>query len=158
MTTSTAGALPDLTDRTAIVGYLADLSPEAGLAPGLSDRLRGPYLRWLAFYGNCFEPAVMDRHLKHVPAPASYCPYGDFDSVMDTLRTALAEGPWLLGERFTAADILWANALEWTMGMGLVPREDAFERYVARLAARPAIRRAADQDAALVRAQSRVAA
>lgn len=147
-----------VTERTAIFSYLADLFPEAGLAPGLSDPLRGPYLRWLAFYGSCFEPAVMDRHLKHAPAPLAYCPYGDFDTVLGMVRTQLATGPWLLGERFTAADILWGNALEWTMGMGLMPREDVFESYVARLSARPAIRRAADQDAALARAQNRVAA
>ncbi|SFW69930.1 glutathione S-transferase family protein [Luteibacter sp. UNCMF366Tsu5.1] len=147
-----------VTERPAIFTYLADLYPSAGLAPGLDDPLRGPYLRWLAFYGSCFEPAVMDRRMKHEPAPASTCPYGDFDTVMDTLEAQLSPGPWLLGERFTAADILWASALDWTMKFGVVPRRDAFEAYVARLMVRPAIVRAVVQDAALARAQTLAAA
>ncbi len=147
-----------ITERPAIFVYLADLYPEAGLAPALSDPLRGPYLRWLSFYGGCFEPAVVDRHMKREPAPTSFSPYGDFDTVIDTVDAQLAGGPWLLGERFTAADVLWANALSWALGMGLVPRRDVFEAYVDRLMARPAIRRAADQDEALARAQRRTAA
>jgi glutathione S-transferase len=147
-----------VTERPAIFTYLADLYPEAGLAPGLGDPLRGPYLRWLAFYGSCFEPAVMDRHLKHDPAPVSTCPYGDYDAVMDAIEAQLSPGPWLFGERFTAADILWGNALDWTMKFGIVPRRDAFEAYVARLMVRPAIVRAAVQDTALARAQTLAAA
>lgn len=147
-----------IAERPAIFTYLADLYPEADLAPGLSDPLRGPYLRWLAFYGSCFEPAVMDRFMKHEPAPVSTCPYGDFDTVMATIEAQLTPGPWLLGERFTAADILWASALDWTMKFGIVPRRDVFERYVARLMVRPAIVRAVTQDAALARAQTLAAA
>ena len=147
-----------VTERPAIFTYLADMFPEAGLAPGLGDPLRGPYLRWLAFYGSCFEPAVVDRHMKHEPAAPSMCPYGDFDTVIDMVEAQLATGPWMFGERFTAADILWASALDWTMRFGIVPRRDVFEAYVARLMARPAIGRAAAQDATLARAQSLAAA
>jgi glutathione S-transferase len=70
------------------------------------------------------------------------------------LEAQLATGPWMFGDRFTAADILWASALDWTMRFGIVPRRDAFEAYVARLMARPAICRATGQDAALARAQT----
>ena len=147
-----------VTERPAIFAYLADLYPAAGLAPGLDDPLRGPYLRWLAFYGSCFEPAVMDRRMKHVPSPVSACPYGDFDTVMDAIEAQLSPGPWLFGDRFTVADILWASALDRTMMFGIVPRRDAFEAYVARLMVRPAIVRAVAQDAALARAQTLAAA
>ena len=58
-----------VTEQVAIFIYLADLFPQAGLTPGIDDRLRGPYLRWLAYYGACFEPAVVDRGLKREPAP-----------------------------------------------------------------------------------------
>jgi len=143
-----------VTERTAIFTYLADLFPEADLAPALGDALRGPYLRWLAFYGTCFEPAVVDRWAKNEPLPAMQSPYGDFDTVMDMLEAQLAQGPWMFGDRFTAADILWASALDWTMRFGIVPRRDVFENYVARLMARPAICRATGQDAALARAQT----
>lgn len=138
-----------VTERPAIFIYLADLFPAAGLAPAIDDPLRGPYLRWLAFYGSCFEPAVMDRALKHPPSPPMICPYGDFDTVMDMLEAQLAPGPWLLGERFTAADVLWSSSLQWTMQFGIVPRREVFESYVARAMARPAMQRAAAQDALL---------
>ncbi|HEY4091827.1 MAG TPA: glutathione S-transferase family protein [Luteibacter sp.] len=147
-----------VTERPAVFTYLADLFPQAGLAPGLGDPLRGPYLRWLAFYGSCFEPAVLDRYMKHAVAPSGTCPYGDYDSVLALVETQLETGPWLLGERFTAADILWANALDYTMSFGLVMRRPVFEAYVGRLKVRPAIIRAAEQDEALARAQQRAAA
>jgi glutathione S-transferase len=97
------GAL--VTEQPAIFIYLADLYAEAGLAPAFDDSLRGPYLRWLVFYGSCFEPALMDKSLQHAPAPSSRSPYGDYDIVMKTLNDRLAQGPWLLGDRFTAADL-----------------------------------------------------
>src|SRR5262249_10263271 len=67
-----------VTEQGAIFIYLADLFPNAGLAPAPDDRLRGPYLRWMAYYGSSFEPAVVDRALKRDPAPAAMSPYGDF--------------------------------------------------------------------------------
>ncbi|QWT19456.1 glutathione S-transferase family protein [Bacillus sp. NP157] len=147
-----------VTERPAVFTYLADLFPDAGLAPGLGDPLRGPYLRWLAFYGSCFEPAVMDHHMKNAVANPTTCPYGDYASVLGLVEAQLASGEWLLGDRFTAADILWANALDYTMSFGLIERRPVFEAYVSRLKVRPAILRAAEQDAALARAQQRVAA
>ena len=53
-----------VTEQVAIYIYLADLFPQAGLAPALDDVRRGPYLRWIAFYGSCFEPALTDRAMK----------------------------------------------------------------------------------------------
>ncbi|SEM52540.1 glutathione S-transferase [Luteibacter sp. UNCMF331Sha3.1] len=147
-----------VTERPAIFTYLADLYPEAQLAPVIGEPLRGPYLRWLSFYGSCFEPAVMDRFMKHPAAPVSTCPYGSFDMVIDQVEAQLATGPWLFGERFTAADILWASSLDWTMKFGIVPRRDAFEAYVARFMVRPAIVRAVAQDAALARSHALAAA
>ena len=75
----------------------------------------------LAFYGSSFEPALIDRSLKREPAPLAICPYGDFETTIATLNDQLAKGPYLLGERFTAVDVLWGNALNWTTAFGLVP-------------------------------------
>src|SRR3712207_5259004 len=71
------GAL--VTEQGAIFIYLADLFPEAGLAPAIGDPLRGPYLRWLVYYGSCFEPAMVDRAMKRGPAPPGMSPYRDYD-------------------------------------------------------------------------------
>jgi len=103
-----------ITEQVAIYLYLADLFPEAGLAPVLTDPLRGPYLRWLVFYAASFEPAIVDRALKRDPAPATMCPYGDYDTVLKTLVDQLAKGPYMLGERFSAADVLWASVTSGT--------------------------------------------
>jgi glutathione S-transferase len=146
------GAL--VTEQVAIFLYLADLYPEAGLAPAIGDPLRGPYLRWMVFYGSCFEPALVDHAQKHVP-PASMSPYGDYDTVIATLNAQLARGPWLLGERHSAADVLWGTALTWTTGFKLVPATPVIQTYIDRANARPAVARAKAKDAELVAAQGR---
>ncbi len=145
-----------VTEQVAIFIYLADLHPEAALAPSIGDPLRGPYLRWMAFYGSCFEPAIIDRFMKREAPPASTSPYGDFDTVLSTLLAQLAQGPYFLGERFTALDVLWGQGLGWILQFGLVPPSDLLSAYVARVQARPAFVRALARDAAL--AASRQAA
>jgi glutathione S-transferase len=142
-----------ITEQGAVFLYLADRFPEAGLAPAIGDPIRGPYLRWLVFYGSSFEPAVVDHALKRDPAPAAMCPYGDYDTVIETLRAALAKGPWILGERFSAADVLWGVALSWTMMFGIVAKLPEFTAYADRVNARPAVQRAIAKDAELAAAQ-----
>ena len=143
-----------VTEQPAIFIYLADLYPQAGLAPGLDDPLRGPYLRWMAFYGSSFEPAVLDLALKREPAPPSLCPYSDYDTMLATFTAQLRAGPYLLGERFSAADVLWGSALGWMTAFGLVPKLPEIMAYVERASARPAARKASAADAALAAEQA----
>jgi glutathione S-transferase len=143
-----------VTEQVAVYVYLADLYPETGLAPAPNDPLRGPYLRWLAFYGSCFEPAVIDRSMKRDPAPAATSPYGDFDTMLRTLTDQLEHGPYLFGNRFTAADVLWGSALAWTTGFGLVPASPPIDRYVQAVQSRPAMMRARAKDAELAAAKA----
>jgi glutathione S-transferase len=136
-----------VTEQVAIYIYLADLFPQAGLTPALDDVRRGPYLRWIVYYGSSFEPAVVDKSMKREPAPMSYSPYADYETMLDALESQLAKGPYLFGEQITAADILWGIALNWTMMFDLVPKKDVFVRYAERIAARPAYKRiSADDD------------
>jgi glutathione S-transferase len=141
------GAL--VTEQVAIYLYLADLFPQAGLTPALDDALRGPYLRWLAYYGSCFEPAVIDRALKREAPPPAMSPYGDYDTMLKTLTDQLAKDPYLLGERMTAADVLWGTALAWTTAFKLVPELPTITQYVERLSARPSAGRIKALDATL---------
>ncbi len=143
-----------VTEQVAVFIYLADAFPDAGLAPAISDPLRGSYLRWIAFYGSSFEPAIVDRAMKHGPVPPSTSPYGDFDTMFQTLDDRLAKGPYILGERFTAADVLWGTALTWTTGFGICPKTAAIEAYLERWNARPSVARAKAKDAELVAAQA----
>jgi len=146
-----------VTEQVAVFLYLADLYPEAGLTPAIGDFLRGPYLRWMAFYGSCFEPALVDRALKREPAPRGMSPYGDYDTTIKAVTDQLASGPWLLGERFTAADVLWGTALTWTTAFKLVPPTPVIQAYIDRWNARPSVARVKARDAALAEAQAAAA-
>jgi len=145
------GAL--VTEQVAIFIYLADLFPEANLAPPIGDPLRGPYLRWMAYYGSSFEPAIIDVAMKREPAPAQMSPYGDFDTMLGALVAQLAKGPYILGDRFTAADILWGTSLAWTTSFKLVPKLPEITAYIDRIDARPAVVAAKAEDAANAAAQ-----
>src|SRR6267154_1388300 len=141
-----------ITEQVAIFLYLADLFPEAKLAPPIGDPLRGPYLRWMIFYAACFEPAVIDGATHRDPAPQPMSPYGDFETMFRTLTDQLAKGPYVLGERFSAADVLWGGALTWTTMFKLVPELPVITSYVQRAGARPAVARVKVKDAELAAA------
>ncbi len=142
-----------ITEQVAIGIYLADLFPEAGITPAIGDALRGPYLRWYVFYAACFEPAVVDKALKREPGPTGMVPYGDLDTTVKTLLAQLSQGPWMLGERFTAVDVLWGTALTWITGFGLLEATPPIKSYIERWNARPSVARVARIDADLLKAQ-----
>jgi glutathione S-transferase len=147
-----------VTEQAAILMYLADLFPQAGLAPAIGDPLRGPYLRWMTFHGSAFEPAVIDLAMKREPTPPSMCPYGDYDTMLATFTRQLRAGPYLLGERFSAADILWGSALGWTTAFKLVPELPEITAYMERVNGRAAARRASQLDSELAQAIAETAA
>ena len=142
-----------VTEQVAIFLYLADLFPEAGLAPPLGSALRGSYLRWMVFHAACYEPALVDRAMKREPAATAMSPYGDFETMLATITDRLAAEPYLLGQSPSAADILWGNALNWGTAFGLVPNTPPVEAYVKRLKERPAAIQAAEIDARLAASQ-----
>jgi glutathione S-transferase len=154
------GAL--VTEQIAIFIYLADLFPEAGLAPAIDDPRRGPYLRWLVYYAACYEPALVDRGTNRAQVSAAMSPYGDFDAMLSTVVSQFEQHPYLLGDTITAADILWGIALQWGMMFKLVPESQAILRYVRRITERPAAlavsardaKLAAEHEKALARADS----
>jgi glutathione S-transferase len=143
-----------VTEQVAIYIYLADLFPQAGLAPGLNDKQRGPFLRWMAFYAACFEPALVDKAMKREPGPPMMSPYGDLDTVIATLTAQLEAGPYMLGQEFSALDVLWGGALQWMTAFGLVPATPLIKAYVERVTTRPACVRAKEKDAALAAQQN----
>lgn len=136
-----------VTEQAAVYMYAAELYPEAKMSPAVGDPLRGSYLRWMVFYGSCLEPALADRSMNREPPPPSRSPYGDYDSVIGTLTKQLSKGPWLLGDTFTAADVLWGAALTWVTGFKLVPELPEIKAYIDRFNARPAVVRTRAKDA-----------
>ncbi len=146
-----------ITEQGAIFIYLADRFPEKGLAPAIGDPLRGPYLRWMVYYGSAFEPAVCDHALKREPGNRAMLPYGDYDTTLKTVVDQLRIGPYLLGERFTAADVLWGTALTWTTMFGVVPLVPEIKSYIDRVNARPAFMKVMAGDAELVATHEAIA-
>ena len=142
-----------ITEAAAICSYLADAFPQAGLSVPIGDARRGSYLKWLFFGPGCIEPAVTDKAFPRAEAPPrSTLGYGDYDTVMNVLADALRAGPHLLGAQFTAADVVIGSTLRWGMQFKLIPERPEFMAYTARLAARPALKRAQAKDTELMAA------
>jgi glutathione S-transferase len=140
-----------VTEAAAICTYLADVFPAARLAPALDDPARGTYLRWLFFGAGCIEPAMIDRSFQRAAVRASTIGYGTYDDVLATLEKAITPGPFILGDRFSAADVYIGSQIGWGMRTGGIEARPAFREYMARIAERPAFKRATAQDEELVK-------
>jgi glutathione S-transferase len=142
-----------ITEAAAICAYLADEFPRAKLNVPLGDPRRGPYLKWLFFGPSCIEPAMMDRAFpRKEEARRAALGYGDFDTVINVVADAVARGPYILGEQFTAADVVIGSTLRFGMLFKLLPERPEFTTYAGRLAQRPALRRAETKDKELAAA------
>lgn len=140
-----------ITEVAAICTYLADAFPKAGLNIPLDDPRRGPYLKWL-FFASVLESAVMDRAYPRAGEPLrGALGYGDFDTTMNVIANAVTPGPFLLGDKFTAADVVIGSNLRWGMLFKTVPERKEFVDYVGRLVDRPAAKRAQAKDEELAK-------
>jgi glutathione S-transferase len=131
-----------LAEAAAICAYVAERYPQAKLAPPPGDPLRAKYLYWLFFGPGCIEPAMVQVATKIEMNPVS-AGWGDAQRVYDVLDAALEKGPWILGENFSAADIVIASGLNFSVRLfKMVPTRPSFDRYLDACAARPAFQRA----------------
>ncbi|MFZ2157497.1 MAG: glutathione S-transferase family protein [Bradyrhizobium sp.] len=131
-----------LGEAAAICAYVADRYPETRLAPGPADPLRAKYLQWLFFSPSCIEPALIQIFTK-IDVPTSTAAWGSAAQVFDVLDAALAKGPWILGETFSAADIMIGSGLNFAVRLfKMVPSRPSFDAYIARCVERPAFQRA----------------
>ena len=142
-----------ITEAAAICTYLADEFPQARLNVPVGDPRRGTYLRWLFFAPSCIEPAITDRAFPRKEEPRrGMLGYGDFDTVMAVVAAAVEPGPYLMGEQFTAADVVLGSTLRWGMMFGILPKRPEFVAYVGRLEERPTLKRAIALDQELASA------
>jgi glutathione S-transferase len=137
-----------ITESAAICAYLADAFPQAQLAPAPGDRLRGPYYRWLFFAAGPLEAAATNKAFgfEVTEERKGMAGYGSLADVITTLERALTGRDYILGERFSAADIYLGSHIGWGMRFGTIERRPAFERYWSRVSARPAAVRAKEID------------
>lgn len=129
-----------ISESAAIALYLTDKFRETPVGPAVGDPLRGPYLSWLAYYAGVLEPVITNRWTQR----ANDADNAAYEILCQRLRDALAAGPWLLGERFSAADILFISLLDFARQM--LPDDVIFDDWVARARARPAYQRAQEKD------------
>ena len=138
-----------ITEAAAICAYLADEFPAARLSVPIGDPQRGLYLKWLFFGPSCLEQAIIDRihdRPKVLPRASSY---GEYDTVMETVAQAVAKGPYLIGDQFTAADVVIGSGLHWGGFMKAIPERPEFATYIGRLQQRPALQRSFAKNQAL---------
>jgi glutathione S-transferase len=141
-----------VTETAALCTYLADAFPAAQLAPPPADRLRGPYYRWMFFAAGPLEAAVSNNALGfQVPVERErMIGYGRIDLALNALEGALSRAEYLVGDRFTAADLYVGSLLGFYMMFGTIEKRPAFERYWQQISARPACARAKALDDAMV--------
>jgi glutathione S-transferase len=132
-------------ESAAVALYLTDKFPAARLGPVVGDAKRGAYLTWLAYYAGVMEPAWTSAFMK-ADVPRGTAGWVNTDEVMDLVNATLSKSPYILGEKFSAADILIGTTFKLFMGSPLLPKTDLLESYVQRVVERPAYARAAAKD------------
>jgi glutathione S-transferase len=136
-----------VTETGAIMLYLTGMFPDAGLGPQVGDAGYGAYLTWLSWYNSMMEPALVcaAAGLDH---PWLAATFRGPDEVAARIRAALERGPWLLGERFSAVDILVHSPYAWFTDA--MPDDPLIRDWVARCKARPAALAARAADTAMM--------
>ncbi len=141
-----------VTETGAICTYLADAFPQANLAPAPHDRQRGPYLRWMFYAAGCVEPAAWLKAMQFEPPEdrRRMVGYGTMKEVLDALEGAASRGEYILGDRFSAADIYLGSQIGWGVQFGTLEKRPGFEAYLGRIMGRPAAVKARAIDDALI--------
>ena len=135
-----------VTESAAICLYLTDAFPDAGLGYQAGEPGRGAYLSWLGYYAGVIEPALMVKAVGATGFSPVSAAWGDPELMLGRLADTLERGPYVLGERFTAVDVLVGSTFQWAGR--LLPKSPAIEAYGARLQARPAFGRSLAKDEA----------
>ena len=140
-----------ITERAAISVYLADRFSEAGLAPAIGDKARGPYLTMLVYCDSVFDPAISAKAQGWTYQSNNFS-FGLFDDMVKYVEKKLTAHPYAAGDDFTAADTQLASGIGFTMNiLKVLPALPVFTDYVARLSERPAYQRAQARDAELIK-------
>lgn len=142
------GKLPTLTDgdlvvteAAAIALYLGDRYAYGTLTPKVDEPKRGTYLRWAFFAPSVIEPGATAKLNKWEAKPGQVG-WGAYDAMLTTMKASLSTGPFLLGDTFSMADVVFGGTLRYMLQFGMVEKETEFTSYVERITARPAYKRA----------------
>ena len=145
---TTPNGVVEMADSASIGLYLADRYPAAGLAPAIDDPARGQYLYWMTYTPGVIEPAMMERFTGQEVSRAT-SGWGNFDTLIEVLEARLRERPWLLGESFSAADVMVGSTVNFMKMFGILPENAVLDDYRQRCLSRPAYAEALARDAEL---------
>jgi len=128
-------------ESPAIALYLTDRFPKNGIGPLVGVPERGPYLSWLSYYGDVLEPAIMSKFM-NVEPPRATAGWVPVEEAMAAIMQRLSQGPYLLGERFSSADVLYGTTFAMFGQSPFMPQSSLLREYVGRVTSRPAYARA----------------
>ncbi|WP_417522572.1 glutathione S-transferase family protein [Marinovum sp.] len=135
---------PDhLRERGAIIAYLTDMFPEAGLGRPVGHPQRGAYLSWLFYYQGVMEPVLVLDWAK-IAHPALQTTFRDLGAMTDRLSDALKDQPYLLGDDYSAADLLLSSPFQWLPDAA--PKDPAIAAWIQRCADRPALKKVVERE------------
>jgi glutathione S-transferase len=156
------GKLPVLQDdeivvtETAAIGlYLADRYAPGRLAPRMEEDDRGAYLRWSLFAPSVVEPGAMAQAAGWAYKPGQ-AGWGEHTAMLASMEHAVARGDWLLGDRFSMADVIFGGTLRYMLRFGMIAATPGFIAYADRLGDRPAFQRAEARNLEIAKAHGLV--
>jgi glutathione S-transferase len=139
-----------ITEAAAIGLYLADRYSYGTLAPKINEPERSTYLRWILFAPSVIEPGCFAQQSKWDYRP-SEAGWGTYENMLDSIEEAIGTGPWILGERFSMADLIFGGTVRYMLKFDLLEPRPAFVEYAARLNARPSSVSSAAKNEAIAR-------
>lgn len=126
-----------MSESAAICLYLADRYAPGTLAPPADDPQRGKFLYWLMYTPAVIEPAMSEKFNGVEPA-RQRSGWGDFDLMIETLENELGDKTWILGDEFTAADVMLGSSTVFLRAFEMLPESEILSAYADRCLARPA--------------------
>ena len=127
-----------VTESAAICAYLADAFTDKGFSPALTDPKRGAWYRWILFAPSCIEPMMLDKLGGVKRENAMSAGYGTEEDVLKSIDVMLSDGPYILGDKVSAADIVMGSLLNFAIMFGAIEKKGKIADYVDRMTARPA--------------------
>ena len=134
----------------AICHWLTEQFPEHKLAPALDDPLRREYEQWMFYAPGTMEPPYMvaamhDYILPEKRRVPEIVPWAkkQYGFVLKVLEKELKNRDYIVGDRFTTADIMIGTYLIWSDKY--LEQFEALQAYTQRLLERPACQRATEE-------------
>lgn len=135
-----------MAESAAICLYVADRYASGTLAPAIDNPLRGRFLYWTLYTPAVVEPAMSEK-FNNVEANRVRSGWGDFELMIRTFDDALEGREWIVGDRFTAADVMLGSSAVFMRMFDMLPESRNIGAYADRCMARPAHERATSKAA-----------